>query len=123
MRNFAELSSFSHLQASLPKAPQLLTEVVQQCFTNISQQEYLNAFVRTYPQQAFDQAAKIVQKLQNQKAGKLAGLIIGIKDLLCYQDHPVQASSKILEGFISQFSATAVQRLLDEDVVIVGQQP
>lgn len=122
MRNFAELSSFSYLQASLPKAPQHLTEVVQQCFTNISQQEELNAFVRTYPQEAFTKAAQIEQRLQDQKTGKLAGLVVGLKDLLCYQDHPVQGGSKILEGFISQFSATAVQRLIDEDVVIVGHQ-
>ncbi len=122
MRNFAELSSFYHLQASLPQAPQRLTEVVQQCYANISQQEKLNAFVRTYPEEAFSQAAQIAQKLQDQQAGKLAGLVVGLKDLLCYQDHPVQASSKILEGFVSQFSATAVQRLLEEDVVIVGHQ-
>lgn len=122
MRTSVELTSFYHLQISLPHNPQLFTNVVQQSLTNISQQEYLNAFVRTYPQEALNQASQIVQKLQDQQAGKLAGLIVGIKDMLCYQDHPLQASSKILEGFVSQFSATAVQRLLDEDVVIVGHQ-
>lgn len=122
MPNFAELNSFSHLQTSIHQSPQLLTEVVQQCYANIAQQENLNAFVRTYPQEASIQAAQIAQKLRDQKAGKLAGLVVGIKDLLCYQNHPVQASSKILEGFVSQFSATPVQRLLNEDVVIVGHQ-
>ncbi len=42
--------------------------------------------------------------------------------MLAYQDHPLQASSKILEGFISQFTATAVQRLIDEDAIIIGRQ-
>jgi aspartyl-tRNA(Asn)/glutamyl-tRNA(Gln) amidotransferase subunit A len=47
---------------------------------------------------------------------------VGIKDVLAYQDHPLQASSKILDGFISQYSGTAVQRLLDEDAIIIGRQ-
>jgi aspartyl-tRNA(Asn)/glutamyl-tRNA(Gln) amidotransferase subunit A len=49
-------------------------------------------------------------------------MVIGLKDVLCYQDHNLQASSKILNGFVSQFTATAVQRLLDEDAIIIGRQ-
>jgi len=49
-------------------------------------------------------------------------MVVGIKDVLCFNDHPVSAGSKILEGFISQFTATAVQRLLDEDAIIIGRQ-
>src|SRR5690606_11721053 len=55
-------------------------------------------------------------------AGRLAGLVVGIKDVLAYENHPLQASSRILDGFISQFNATAVQRLLDEDAIIIGRQ-
>ncbi len=54
--------------------------------------------------------------------GKVAGLIVGLKDMLCYKDHPLQAGSKILEGYISPYNATAVQRLLDEDAIIIGRQ-
>ena len=52
----------------------------------------------------------------------MAGLVIGLKDMLCYKDHLVQAGSKILDGFESQFNGTAVQRLLDEDAIIIGRQ-
>jgi aspartyl-tRNA(Asn)/glutamyl-tRNA(Gln) amidotransferase subunit A len=48
-------------------------------------------------------------------------MVIGLKDNLCYKDHKVSASSKILEGFESLFTATAVQRLIDEDAVIIGR--
>ena len=41
---------------------------------------------------------------------------------MAYKDHPLQASSKVLDGFISQFNGTAVQRLLDEDAIIIGRQ-
>jgi hypothetical protein len=45
-----------------------------------------------------------------------------IKDVLCYKDHGLQAGSAILDGFVSQFTATAVQRILDEDAIIIGRQ-
>jgi aspartyl-tRNA(Asn)/glutamyl-tRNA(Gln) amidotransferase subunit A len=47
---------------------------------------------------------------------------VGLKDVFAFENHPLQASSKILDGFISQYSATAVQRLLDEDAIIIGRQ-
>lgn len=122
MRNFTELSPFSHLKSSFFTTPQSLLNIVQQCFNNIAQQKEFNAFVRTYPQEALTQARAVLVKLHAKQAGKLAGLIVGLKDLLCYQGHPVQGSSKILEGFISQFSATAVERLIKEDAVIMGHQ-
>jgi aspartyl-tRNA(Asn)/glutamyl-tRNA(Gln) amidotransferase subunit A len=75
-----------------------------------------------YDQEALARAAQIDQKLREGKAGKLAGLVAGIKDVLAYDGHPLQAGSKILDGFISQFNGTAVQRLLDEDAIIIGRQ-
>src|SRR6185436_14125838 len=60
------------------------------------------------------------KRKQGQPPGKLHGVIIAIKDVLCYKDHRVTAASNILKGFISVFSATAIQRLLDEDAIIIG---
>ena len=65
---------------------------------------------------------EVDKKIKEGKAGKLAGLIVGLKDVLAYKDHPLQASSKVLDGFISQFNGTAVQRLLDQDAIIIGRQ-
>ena len=49
-------------------------------------------------------------------------MVIGVKDVICHQGHGLTASSQILEGFESQFTATALQRLLDEDVIVIGRQ-
>ena len=68
-----------------------------------------------------EQAAKIDQKLAAGSAGKLAGMVIGIKDVLNYEGHACTAGSKILNGYISQYTATAVQRLLDEDAILIGR--
>lgn len=54
-------------------------------------------------------------------AGKLAGLIIGIKDNICYKNHSVAAASRMLDGFVSVYSATVVERLLQEDALIIGR--
>ncbi len=52
--------------------------------------------------------------------GKLHGVVVAIKDVICYKGHKVTAASKILEGFESVYNATAVQKLLDEDAIIIG---
>lgn len=82
----------------------------------------LNAFLEVYEDEAMAQAAEVDAKINAGTAGKLAGLVVGIKDLLCYAGHHSYAGSKILDSFKSTFSATAVQRLLDEDAIIIGRQ-
>ena len=82
----------------------------------------LNAFLEVYEGEAKAMALVVDAKLNAGTAGRLAGLVVGIKDLLCYQGHSSQAGSKILNSFKSTFSATAVQRLLDEDAIIIGRQ-
>ena len=89
---------------------------------NIRQKSHLNAFLEVYEEDALNQAEKIDEKFKSGTQGRLAGMVVGIKDVFCYKDHPLQCSSKILDGFYSQFTATAVQRLLDEDAIIIGRQ-
>lgn len=71
----------------------------------------LNAYVQVY------ESELVSNPIDN---GRANGLLVSIKDLICYKDHPIQASSKILEGFVSEFSATCVQRLIDNGSLIVG---
>ena len=82
----------------------------------------LNCFLSVFKEEALERADQIDKKIKQGSSGKLAGLVVGLKDVLSFQDHPLQASSKILDGFIAQFNATVVQRLLDEDAIIIGRQ-
>jgi aspartyl-tRNA(Asn)/glutamyl-tRNA(Gln) amidotransferase subunit A len=75
-----------------------------------------------YSEESLLRAQEIDKKIKNGSAGRLAGLVVGLKDVLCHEHHALQAGSKILDGFRSQFNATAVQRLLDEDAIIIGRQ-
>lgn len=96
--------------------------LVEHYLKNIEVNKNLNAFIEVFEAEAKERAIAIDLKLKHNKAGNLAGLIFGIKDLICYQDHPVSGSSNILKGFESQITATAVQRLLDQDAIVIGRQ-
>lgn len=96
--------------------------LVEHYLKNIEVNKNLNAFIEVFEEEAKERAIAIDLKLKHNKAGNLAGLIFGIKDLICYQDHQVSGSSNILKGFESQITATAVQRLLDEDAIVIGRQ-
>lgn len=47
-------------------------------------------------------------------------MVISIKDVIAFKDHPLQAASDILSGYQSSFNATAVDRLLDAGAIIIG---
>lgn len=97
-------------------------QLVEQYLNRIAEHQHLNAFTEVYADEARQRADAIDETIVNGTAGRLAGMVIGIKDVLCYAGHGVRAGSKILDGFTAQFTATAIQRLLDEDVIIIGRQ-
>jgi len=97
-------------------------KLIQYHLENIEKNKHLNAFIEIFEQEALNKAKEVDVKIKSNTVGKLGGMVIGIKDVLCYKDHKLQASSKILEGFVSQYTATAIQRLLDEDAIIIGRQ-
>ncbi|WP_143960479.1 Asp-tRNA(Asn)/Glu-tRNA(Gln) amidotransferase subunit GatA [Litoribacter populi] len=113
--------SFDEIKKSLENRETDCKTIVNHYLNNIKTKAHLNAFVEVYEQSALQQAEEIDQKLAMGKAGKLAGMVLGIKDVLCLTSHTVNASSKILEGFESQFTSTAVQRLINEDAIIIGR--
>ncbi|MFN3759096.1 MAG: Asp-tRNA(Asn)/Glu-tRNA(Gln) amidotransferase subunit GatA [Algoriphagus aquaeductus] len=116
-----KFSSFDEIKKTLEKKETDCRAIVNHYLENIRTKAYLNAFVEVYAQSALQQAERIDEKLAKGKAGKLAGMVIGIKDVLNYAGHASHASSNILKGYISQFTTTAVQRLIDEDAIIIGR--
>lgn len=95
--------------------------LVKESLSNIEKNKDLNAFLEVFEDSALKKAKEVDLKISQGKAGKLAGMIIGLKDNICYKDHHVSASSKILKDFESIYSATVVERLLAEDAIIIGR--
>jgi aspartyl-tRNA(Asn)/glutamyl-tRNA(Gln) amidotransferase subunit A len=96
-------------------------DMVQFYLQQIAANKKLNAFTKVFTDEAIQQATALDDKRKNgEPLKRLHGVVIAIKDVLCYKGHTITASSKILEGFTSLYTATAVQRLLDEDAIIIG---
>ena len=85
-------------------------------------EDRFNAFLELFNSSALESAAALDKKINSGEAiGELAGAIIGLKDNLCFKDHKVGASSKILDGFTSLYTATAVQNLINQGAIILGR--
>lgn len=113
--------SFKKVQEALLNNTTNCVAITQSYLDEIDKKKHLNAFVEVFAQEALEKAICIDEKIKAGTAGRLAGMVIGLKDNLCYKGHKVTASSKILKGFESIYSATAVNRLLEEDVIIIGR--
>lgn len=81
----------------------------------------LNAFISIFGERALQKAAKIDSRLEQGKIGKLAGLIIAIKDNININGERTTCGSKILSNFISPYDATVIQKLESEDAIIIGK--
>lgn len=81
----------------------------------------LNAIVDFYESESLQRARVLDKKRKSgKKTGKLHGVVITIKDVIAHKDHKLTASSKILQNFSSIYNATCVNKLLDEDAIIIG---
>lgn len=114
-------SSLKEIQTLVSQKQLTLPDLLAYYFKQIKNNEHLNAFNEVFFYSAEVQADVVQKKIEEGTQGKLAGMIIGIKDNICYKDHIVTASSKMLDGFVSPYSSTVVQRLLQEDAIIIGR--
>jgi aspartyl-tRNA(Asn)/glutamyl-tRNA(Gln) amidotransferase subunit A len=96
-------------------------KLVKGYLNKIAANAHLNAFNEVFEKEALLCAQKVDSRIKQGIAGQLAGMVIAIKDNICYKGHEVNASSKILKGFTSIYSSTIVERLLAADAVIIGR--
>jgi len=113
--------NFSEIRNVLSSGQLSCVSLVEHYLREIENKKQLNAFIEVFSDSALAKAKEVDEKRKTNSAGKLAGMVIAIKDNICYKGHKVSASSHILEGFESLFSATVVERLLNEDAIIIGR--
>ena len=111
------------IQAALRRGALRCEDLVQAYLNQIQATRALNIYIEVYAAEALAQARRLDERLSENpaQAGRLFGLVVSLKDVLCYEGHAVTAGSRILQGFQSLFSATAVERLLREDAIIIGR--
>ena len=117
-----EYMTYEKCREKVLSKPSELGNVLTTFLDKIKEGVDLNAFVRVYEEEARERVEELIKSLAQGEVKPLMGMMVGIKDLFCYKDHPVQASSAILKGFVSQISATAVERLQGAGAVILGHQ-
>ncbi len=118
-----ELTSFSYTQNALFTGQTTCAALVEHYLERIEATRHLNIYIEVFAEEARLRANELDKKFRQDpnSVGKLFGAVISLKDVICYAGHEVTAGSKILKGFKSLFSATAVERLLAEDAIIIGR--
>jgi aspartyl-tRNA(Asn)/glutamyl-tRNA(Gln) amidotransferase subunit A len=114
-------TSLSEIKSEITSGQTTVEKLVKGYLNTIAVNVRLNAFNEVFDQEALARAKEVDLRIQQGVAGKLAGMVIAIKDNICYKGHKVSASSKILGGFTSIYSSTIVERLLAEDAIIIGR--
>jgi len=98
-------------------AKDLLSEHIER-INNVD--DHVRAFLRLTPERAAEQAAAADRALKSGDAGPLAGIPLGVKDVLCVRGVETTAGSQILRGFKAPYTGTAVARLFEAGAVMVG---
>jgi aspartyl-tRNA(Asn)/glutamyl-tRNA(Gln) amidotransferase subunit A len=117
--DYASIADYHH---QLTAGKTSCVETVRHYLQSIREKSRLNAFLEVFEEEALSRAEQLdKQRLADEKLKALHGVVIGIKDVLCYKDHRLTAASLMLKDFVSIYSATAIQRLTDEDAIIIGR--
>jgi aspartyl-tRNA(Asn)/glutamyl-tRNA(Gln) amidotransferase subunit A len=116
-----EYTSINQYQLALTQGKGSCIKAVRHYLSQIEKSKHLNAFVHVFADEAIQKAIALDEKRKAGDAiGKLHGVVIAIKDVICYKDHPLTAASGILKNFTSLYSATAIEKLLQEEAIIIG---
>lgn len=115
-------SSIEQIQQQLKNKERTLPDVVSHYIDNIDQQnETINAIVSIDREAALQAAQSIQQCIEDGTAGMLAGAVVGVKDLICERGKPTTCASDILSNFESVYDATVVEKLKQEDALLLGR--
>ncbi len=97
-------------------------ELTQSCLDRISSVEgVVQAFVSYDAERALSSAHEIDGKGAKEKSGKLCGIPLAMKDLLCTKGCRTTCGSRILEQFVPPYDATVIERVKGEQGIIVGK--
>lgn len=114
-------TSLSEIKNELLQGGITVEGLVKNYLAQAKANAHLNAFNEVFEEESLKRAVEIDEKLKAGTAGKLAGMVISIKDNILYKGHKATVSSKILDNYTAIYSSTIVERLLAEDAIIIGR--
>jgi aspartyl-tRNA(Asn)/glutamyl-tRNA(Gln) amidotransferase subunit A len=100
-----------------------VSEVIQSVYEEIDRvDKNVRAFLSLCPDRALDEARRLDSRIAaGETVEVLAGVPVAIKDNIVVRDMPATCGSKILEGYVPPYTATAVERLRGAGAIIVGK--
>lgn len=115
--NLKELSDALHVKKSVSP-----TEITQHYLKRIKEHNPgLNAYIYTNDEVSLEQAKRSEQMINDQKATALTGIPIGQKDIFCTTDMPTTCGSKMLDGFVSTYNATLIEKCNAQGLINLGK--
>jgi aspartyl-tRNA(Asn)/glutamyl-tRNA(Gln) amidotransferase subunit A len=81
----------------------------------------LNCHLHRMDEVALAQADLADERIKRGDVDAMTGISVSLKDILCTVDAPTTAASRMLDGYISPFDATVVERLRSQGAVFIGK--
>ena len=114
--------TFSELSNELKTGKISCKSLVENYLQNIEKKKHLNAFITVIDKNKLAKRAELIDsKIKSGPAGRAAGMIVAVKDAIVVKDERNTSGSKILENYISPYNATVIDRLEQEDAIIIGK--
>jgi aspartyl-tRNA(Asn)/glutamyl-tRNA(Gln) amidotransferase subunit A len=114
--------SLKEMQTGLRAGQFSSRELVTAALERISQLEpSLHAFLHLATESALRQADEADRQRTTADGQPLSGIPIAIKDVLTVEGMPATAGSKIIEGFMPPYTATAVKKLQVAGAIVIGK--
>jgi len=100
-----------------------VTEVIKSVYEEIDRVDgRVKAFLSVSPDRALDEARRLDAKIAaGEPLDQLAGVPVAIKDNMAVRDMPMTCASRVLEGYMPPYTATAVERLRGAGAIVVGK--
>ena len=85
-------------------------------------EDKIGAYITLTEDMAYEKAEEIDKKIEKgQSVGLLAGIPMSIKDNIYTKDILTTCASRVLQNFIPSYNATAYERLIAEDAIMLGK--
>jgi aspartyl-tRNA(Asn)/glutamyl-tRNA(Gln) amidotransferase subunit A len=112
----------TELADKLRKREVSVREALDECLARIRRVDPdYSAFLHVSEEAAIVEAASAQKLIDDGEGGPLTGVPLAVKDNMCTSGLPTTCSSKILEGFVPPYDATAIAQARSAGLVIVGK--